>query len=109
MAENAYYTLLDRQNVGVSQNGDIVDLGAHNVLQIMFMRHTVGTAGVLKLQHSASTDAATFQDMDSFQLNASGSSFVTRTSFLRYVRWVTDAAVAGGPPIVSLWIVGKSG
>ena len=109
MAENANYTFLDRQNVGLEQNGDIVDMGAHNVLQIMFMRHTVGTGGALVLQHSASTDPTTFKEIDSFQLDVTGASFVTTTAFLRYVRWITDASVAGGPPVVSLWIIGKSG
>ena len=112
MADNAVYTLLDRQNIatesGVAQYGDAVDMLGHSVLRVSVQIHAAGTAGTIKLQHSAFTDPNSFLDITSasWNLNSAGVNYLAVTDFLRYVRWVTDTSVAGSP-VVTLQVVAK--
>lgn len=46
--------------------------------------------------------------LTTISLASTGTSFESIGSFLRYVRWITDSGVAGGPPVVSVSIIAKS-
>ena len=85
---------------------DVLDLGAYSVLQIQPRVLTAGGAGNLKIQHSSRNIDGTFVDLASVALNATSNTLVTVTNFLRYVRWVTDGAVAG-TPVAACDIVAK--
>lgn len=63
MADNQQFPLLNRQTVGASQNGEIVDLVLYNTLNIGATVHSAGSAGNIKLEHSDSTDPDTFQNL----------------------------------------------
>lgn len=108
MTENRQFPLLNRQTVTASQYGEMLDLILYNTLNIGATVHTAGSAGNIKLEHSDSTDPDTFQNLTTISLSSTGTSFESIGNFLRYVRWVTDSAVAGGPPVVSVSIVAKS-
>lgn len=58
-----------------------------------------GGNGTWKLQHAAVNEDEAFKDLagGSVLLNATDNHVLTIPSFLRYVRWVTDSAVAGDP------------
>jgi hypothetical protein len=108
MADNKHFTLLNRQTVTADQNGEIQDLLLHNTLNIGATVHTAGSGGNIILQHSDSTDPSTFQTLATISVSSTGTTFESISNFLRYVRWVTDGSVAGGPPVVSVSIVAKS-
>jgi len=108
MAENKQFILLSRQSVTADQNGEMLDLLLYNTLNIGATVHVVGSAGNIVLEHSDSTDPSTFQNLTTISLSSAASSFESIDNFLRYVRWVTDSAVAGGPPVLSVSIVAKS-
>lgn len=109
MSENKHYVLLDRQTVTASQNGSIIDMLAHSQLNMQGYVHVAGSAGNIILEHAGTTDPNAFQTLTTKALTSTGViSFESISSFMRYVRWVSDANVAGGPPVVSLWITAKS-
>ena len=109
MAENASYEMLSRQTVTASQTGKVEDMGGHNVLQIMLAKHVARSAGNLILRHGATNDPASMIDLISMPLtSAVPIIFSTQANSTRFVQWYTDANVAGGPPIVTLTVIGKS-
>ena len=111
MAEDASYILLNRQTVGVSQIGEAYDMGQHNALCVMINRHTATTAGTITIQHSATLtqDSATWKDLLSFDLDATGALYTRVADFLRYVRFTSSGDVGTSPaPVVSLALIGKA-
>jgi len=108
MADNQQFPMLKRQSVTADQNGEILDLLLYNTLNIGATVHTAGSGGNIVLQHSDCTDPDTFQTLATISVSSTGTSFESISNFLRYVRWVTDGSVAGGPPVVSVSIVAKS-
>lgn len=76
----------------------VFDGGSYRVLEIHTRILKQGSAGNLKLQHAAVNEPGAFIDLAGASWVTTGQgSYVTVTSFLRFVRWVCDGAVAGGP------------
>jgi hypothetical protein len=84
----------------------VVDVGAYRQLVIQGRVLKAGTGvggGKLKIQHSAVNEAGTFEDLSSASWvvdSTAASAVVSSDTFLRYIRWVCDASVAGTPVMI---------
>lgn len=81
---------------------EVVDAGAYKSAEVQFRCLVAGGAGQAKLQHAAVNEPDAFKDISgaAWNLNAAGASgnqYLSVSSFLRYIRWVTDASVSGSP------------
>ncbi len=96
-----YYRLMGMKLLGASQSSErdqILDAGAHTTLEAQFRIVNAGSTGSVQLQHSATGEPGAWVDLGSaIALNATTNTHVTHSSFLRFVRWTTDAATAGSP------------
>ncbi len=91
----------------VQPRDQVLDAGAFNKLQVQARVLKTGTGGTIKLQHSAVMEEGAWIDLGgSIALNALSNALITHLNFLRYVRWVTDGAVAGDP-VVTIDIMAK--
>lgn len=83
----------------VQPREEVTDAGAYNKAQIQFRVLKAGSAGTVTLQHAAVNEPDAFKDVSGAQwnLNATTNSFTTVADFLRYLRVVSDANVAGSP------------
>jgi len=77
---------------------DVVDLGAYTTLVAHVRVLKAGGAGNVFLQHAAVNEVDAWVTLagTTVALNGTGG-VVSATNFLRYVRWATDALVAGAP------------
>ena len=96
-----YHRLMKLQTVTASYTpplSESIDCGAYKTLECNCQIPKVGTNGSVKLQHAAVNEEAAFRDLSgaSWPLNGSGS-HLSVANFLRYIRWVSDANVAGAP------------
>ncbi len=89
-------------------SSEVVDAGAYTTLEIQARVLKAGGAGNMSLEHAAvnEPDAFTALTGASWAVNAALNTHTTISHFLRYVRWSTDAAVAGGP-VALIDIIGK--
>lgn len=97
-----YHRLLPITSLTASQvqtRDEVLDIGAYRVLEIQVRVISAGTAGNLKLQHAAVNEPDAFKDLSgaSFALTPASNQVMSISNFLRYLRWVTDNGVAGGP------------
>lgn len=97
-----YHRLVPLQTFGASQTqprDEVLDVGAYTTLEIQLRVLVAGAAGNLKLQHAAVNEPDAFKDLSgaSWALSATANNFTSITSFLRYLRWVTDGSVSGSP------------
>jgi hypothetical protein len=110
MASSLYRRLLDLRTLLASEKqsmDDVLDAGAYRVLEIQHRVPKAGTAGNLQLQHAAVLSEDSFQNLGAaVALNATSITFITVSDFLRYIRWTTDAGVAGSP-IANVDIIAK--
>lgn len=86
-----------------------VDAGAFVHLEVDVRVPAAGAAGTLKVQHAAVMEPDAFRDLPGMTFTLSGGSpggFASTDHFLRYLRWITDSAVAGNPQAI-VDIVGK--
>lgn len=107
---NLYARLLDTRVLGPSQYCPperVLDLGAYGILVLDPRIMTVGTAGNLLIETASLMEEGAWRVVATIPLNAT-SAIVAVTPFLRYVRWRTDAAVAGNP-VVLVDLVAKNG
>jgi len=103
MAE--YHRLQEPNALGPNQRSErdqVYDAGAFPKLQAQLRVVSAGTAGNIVLQHAAVMEPDAFTDIagTSTALNAVSNNFYTVSNFLRYIRWVTDGAVAGNPKVI---------
>lgn len=105
-----YVRLLDARALGPNQASPVdrvVDLGAYGRLEIDPRVMTVGSAGSLLIETSATGEDGSWRTIATIALTESAN-MVQVTSFLRYVRWTTSGSVAGAP-VVIVDIVAKQG
>jgi hypothetical protein len=105
-----YVRLLDARVLAPSQVcpiDKVVDLGAYGKLEIDPRVMTVGNGGNLIVETSATNEDGSWRTIATIPLNAVAN-LLQVTSFLRFVRWRTDAAVAGSP-VVIVDILAKEG
>ncbi len=105
-----YSRLIDATQLGPNQiqpRDLVLDLGAYNKLQIQARVLKGGTAGNLQLEHSAVMEEGSWIALGTpISLAGVSNTLITHGDFLRFVRWTTDATVAGGP-VVTIDIVAK--
>lgn len=93
--------LLDPQvlSAGDTMNPErVYDGGGYKNLEIHTRILKAGSGGNIKLQHAAVNEPGAFIDLATATWAANGNgSYVSISNFLRYVRWICDGAVAGGP------------
>jgi hypothetical protein len=99
-----YRRLLDSRTMAASEKqlaDDVFDAGAYRVLEMQVRVLKAGTAGNLQLQHAAVNSEDSWQNMGSaVAMTPTSIAFSTISDFLRYIRWTTDAGVAGSPVVV---------
>lgn len=107
--------ILDPQPLGASAEqprDQVVDLGAYKQLVASCRVLKVGSGaggGRVKLQTAAVNEPGAFHDVAGLSWVVDGSAtggMASSGEFLRYVRWVTDAGVAGSP-VVCIDVVAK--
>lgn len=95
--------ILDAQTLTASKSSpreQILDLGAYQQLNVHRRILKAGTAGTIVLQDAAVNEDDAFRDIPtmSWTLDSTSNSGVEESSsFLRFVRWKTDASVASSP------------
>jgi hypothetical protein len=79
------------------------DAGGFRELTCQIRVTTAGSAGTIKLQHSATNDDAAFTDITGFSavsLTATTNNVQSITGFLRWIRYVTGTAPTGNPVVI---------
>jgi hypothetical protein len=93
--------ILDSRTMAASEKqpaAEVADFGAYRVLEMQIRVPKAGTGGNLQLQHAAVNSEDSWQNLGAaIALNATSITFTTVSDFLRYVRWTSDAGVAGSP------------
>lgn len=87
----------------------IVDLGAYRHLEVLInVLVASSTGGTIKLQTNVRNEPDGWVDISgvSLSLTSTGAVLKSSSSFLRYVRWITDANV-DGTPVVQIDLVAK--
>lgn len=106
---STYKRLLDPRALSAStQSPDdgVLDLGAYRqlVLDARLLKVGTGTGGGrVKIQHAAVNEPDAWRDLAgvSWVVDSTGTGGVLEaTVFLRYIRWVADASVAGAPVVL---------
>ncbi len=101
MATSEYFRLLDPLALVANQTQDrdqVIDVGSYTEMQVNFRVLKAGSAGNLQLQHAAVNEEDAWLDLGSpNSLSGTTNVVISISTFLRYVRWTTDGAVAGAP------------
>ena len=96
-----YFRLLDAMDLVASMTqprDQVFDAGPYSKLELQFRVVRAGGAGTLQLQHAAVNEESAYIALGApVALNATSNSHVSISNYLRYVRWTTNAAVAGSP------------
>lgn len=77
-------------------DNNVVDLGAFRVVIIDCRLAVLGAGGNLIIETASVKEEGAWRTVVSIPLNAAPN-LLEVTTFLRYIRWRTDGAVAGGP------------
>jgi hypothetical protein len=104
-----YIRLMDTRVLGpnlICPREQVADLGAYTTLEID-PRVLVTGAGNLIVETASVNEEGAFRTIATIALTAT-SGIIQITSFLRYVRWRTDANVTGTPTVV-LDVMAKGG
>lgn len=94
--------LMPQQSLTANQvqpRDEVMDAGAYKTLECQGRCIVAGSNGQAKIQHAAVNEPDAFKDLAgaAWNLNATNNTVVSISNFLRYLRWVTDANVAGNP------------
>lgn len=98
---NQYHRLLDAQTVPadyVQPDEDVFDAGAFREIEANLQLIKAGSAGTIKIQTAAVRQPDAWVDAAGLSWSASGSGGLASSAhFLRYLRTVSDGAIAGSP------------
>ena len=98
---NQYHRLLDAQILPpnwVQPKEDVFDAGAWKEVEAHYRGIKTGSAGTVKLQTAAVNEPDAWVDVTGLSWSLSGTGGLASSShYLRYLRAVTDGAVAGAP------------